>query len=235
MDDALSETIAGFVVDVDRVLERATALLEAGRNADAAKLLEAHSAAHAGNSRLHVNLGIAYLRLSRPEDALKSFEEAARLDPDAYMVHVNLAASHLQLGHAEAALRSARRTLELAPSYASAHLLAARAEALLGDLGAAERALLEAERLDPLSPAIQQTLADLRIVQDRDRDALPHLRAACASLPDRWQPQAQLAQVALRLGELDEARRAVNLGLALAPGEPVLIAMQAELDALGVR
>jgi GT2 family glycosyltransferase len=75
------------------LIERAQALLAAGRAAEAIALLEPEARAQPGRFELWDCLGRAYGMAGRHSQAEAAFREAARLRPDLYAAHFNLGLS----------------------------------------------------------------------------------------------------------------------------------------------
>ncbi len=97
-----------------------------------------------------------------------------------------------------------------------------------GELEAAERALAVASRLDPADARTHNALGVVVAARGRVEAALGHFRAALDADPRSVPAATNLADAALNLGRLDEARRTLDAALVLAPDDAALHALRAE-------
>jgi tetratricopeptide (TPR) repeat protein len=179
-----------------------------------------------------VNLASALVQLDRPGEALDVLGAAEDLHPDAPMVQVNLAACLLALERPAEALARAERALEIAPEFAHGHLLRAEALVLLGEPERALEALRTAHRHDPDHPRILETLAEQCLDTGLHQEAIEHYAHLGELLPGSWQAQTELVRACVLGNDLARAGEAMARALELAPGEPRVLAMAAELGKL---
>jgi cytochrome c-type biogenesis protein CcmH/NrfG len=66
-------------------------------------------------------------------------------------------------------------------------------------------------------------------------DAIAAAERAVAESPERWEPLAELARLEARSGDIESARRALDRARDLAPDEPRLAEMSAEIDGAAKR
>jgi tetratricopeptide (TPR) repeat protein len=137
---------------------------------------------------------------------------ALALAPDLGEAHASHGTQLLQFdGDLEGAEREFRRATELAPSYASAfqwygELLAYQ----MHDFPAAERMLRHAVTLDPLSPIVQDQLAQPLIASNRLDAARVELDKLLREHPDFAQGYTTRARLAGAQGDLVAALRALR-------------------------
>ncbi len=227
MRDRLSERVEGYELDLERIMQRATALLDARRPDAALALLERHAAAFPKDARVPVNAGNACLALGRPADAIAWYDKALALAPDQFLVHANRSNGLLTLGRADEARAAAQRALELSPSHGASWLALARAQESLGAAPEAEAALRKGVELDPRNPALRQALAQACTNGGKFEEALEHARVQAELVPQEWRVFAQLAFAAADAKQADEARAALAKARALAPDDPDLAKVEA--------
>jgi tetratricopeptide (TPR) repeat protein len=102
---------------------RADALMDAGRYADAAALLERATAAAPGDAGLVFRLGVAYGNSGRDEEALAAFERAVALDPRHAEARYDLGALLFKAGRFEEAAAAFLAIPPLNPTLAPAAYL----------------------------------------------------------------------------------------------------------------
>ena len=227
MRDRLSERIEGYELDLERIVQRATGLLDARRPDAALALLERHAAAFPKDARISVNAGNACLSLGRAADAVAWYDKALALAPDQFLVHANRSNGLLTLGRAEEARAAAQRALDLSPNHGASWLALARAHAALGSTQEAEAALRKGVELDPRNPALRQALAQSCTNAGQFDEALEHARVQAELVPQEWRVFAQLAFAAADARKAEEARAALERAKLLAPSDPDLAQVEA--------
>ncbi|HLX22035.1 MAG TPA: tetratricopeptide repeat protein [Usitatibacter sp.] len=105
---------------------RAQALLDLGRPAEALEVLRAAAALDSSNPRVWNNMGLALLTLDRVDESLKAFNHSLSIAP-LPAAHYNVARIHHFRDEGKLAFEHAREALRLDPRFFDAHLL-------LGDL-----------------------------------------------------------------------------------------------------
>jgi len=219
MRDRLSERIEGYELDLERIVQRATGLLDARRPDAALALLERHAAAFPKDARIATNAGNACLSLGRAADAIVWYDKALALAPDQFLVHANRSNGLLTLGRADEARGAAQRALDLSPSHGASWLALARAHEVLGSAAEAEAALRKGVESDPRNPALRQALAQACTNAGKLDEALEHARVQAELVPEEWRVFAQLAFAAADARQPDEARAALEKAKALAPAD----------------
>ena len=116
---------------IDAPLAQATGLMQAGKIADATKLLEAASRAEPGNQTALRLLGDAYLRGARPDDALAAYGKLLELDADSPRALYGIGVAHAARHETDAAFSwlgkaKATRRLDMTAMQNDAHLAGLR-------------------------------------------------------------------------------------------------------------
>ena len=130
--------VATAVPDMDDVIARAEARLEAGESEAARALLEPAIGAHPADPRIQVLLGRALLRGGRTADAEEAFRRALRLDPAQSTAYRLLGQALVLRGRLAEAVESWELWLELPGVVASGN----------GERAKVEKALRAARELD---------------------------------------------------------------------------------------
>lgn len=86
------------VVDYEKLLDDADALIKNGRAEDAYNLLESFEFVHAGEARFDYLIGIAALDSGKPDKATLAFERALAVNPDFAAARLDMARAYYQLG-----------------------------------------------------------------------------------------------------------------------------------------
>ncbi len=156
---------------------------------EARELLEAAVARHPDWAGAKLYLALTYNQDRRWETAKNLFEDVLRLDPDLHAVHVPYGWCLYYLGQLEAARRSFETYLKTDPDYADAIFALALIDFDNDDLTSAGRRFRQViELAESAGDATKQALA-----------------------------RARLADVHVRVGELDRARQELTLSIRLDP------------------
>ncbi len=213
---------------------------------------------------VHNNLGAVYQQMGDHSRAILQFREALRLQPSYAAPRFLLGASLLAQGKAGEAVRQLEQALKLDPQQVLGRLELAKAYERAGNpigmldqyrklteaqpdnpeyvyqLGRAylklsEWALERVKELNPRSPRLYQSLALNYHIQGKDELALRALQEAIAV--DAMLPELHLAlaEIHLRLGNLAEARSAVEKELVIMPASQAAQALKQKLDSSNPR
>jgi len=213
---------------------------------------------------VHNNLGAVYQQMGDHSRAILQFREALRLQPSYAAPRFLLGASLLAQGKAAEAARQLEQALKLDPQQALGRLELAKAYERVGNpmgmldqyrklteaqpdnpeyvyqLGRAylklsEWAFERVKELNPRSPRLYQSLALNYHIQGKDELALRTLQEAIAVDPMLPDLHLALAEIHLRLGNLTEARNAVEKELAIMPVSKAALALKQGLDSSNPR
>jgi tetratricopeptide (TPR) repeat protein len=114
-----------------------------------------------------VNLGVLLHSSRRSQEAIEVYRKALEIDARNVQVHLDLGLSYLDSRDFERAYEEFRTAVALKPDNPDALRLAGGAALQLDKLEDARRYLVEAERLLPRHPAIQQAM---RMLEQRERE-----------------------------------------------------------------
>lgn len=204
---------------LDRVLEQADAALQAGRRAEAKRLLR--SAAERFTS-VRALLQLARLQSGDGEaaGALASLERARTLAPNAEEVLSAIAQVSLGARAPVRAILALEPLTRLAPSVPQHQYLFGVALMQAGDMPAAVEPLREAARLDPAHTLTSIALGIAYNSRKMFAEARPVLLRVLEREPDNVEAVAALAESEEGLGELDDAETHAARALAAAPNHP---------------
>lgn len=104
----------------DVTIERAETLLNDGRAAEAATLLETYVRAQPGDSRGYVLLGRAYAEMSQLDNAAKSLRRAVALSPRSLAAHLDLGVVEVTRGNKENGKKEFQLALAIDPDQREA-------------------------------------------------------------------------------------------------------------------
>jgi predicted Zn-dependent protease len=203
----------------DRALERAAAELQAGRRAEAKKLL-----ASAAERFTSVRAMLQLARLQSGEGdaagALATLERARALAPDTEEVLSAIAQVSLAARRPVQAILALEPLTRLAPRVAPHHYLYGVALMQAGDMPAAVEALQTAARLEPGHNLTSTALGIALNNRKMFGDAKPVLLNVLEREPDNVEALAALAEAEEGLGELDAADTHAARALAGSPSHP---------------
>lgn len=209
---------------------------------------------------VHHNLGIVHQQRNRHEAALAAFRAAARLDPAFGPARLLAGSSLLALGRAREAVTELERAVRLLPGEKAAHLQLADACERVGDvpcltresrvlaglspsdpefayrlgkayLRLAEWSYTRIRAIDPNSARLSEALGREYLQQGQPELALRAYQQAAERDPAL--PGIHLALASIHADALrwDDAARAVERELAVAPGSAAALALKARVDA----
>lgn len=180
-DDAGERPDPRSKVDVLRRLGEAGGLIAAGRDAEAARLLQEVLRDEPGLVDARTRLADCLARTGRVDEAIGEYRETLRRSPSsASTVAPSLAVLLLEAGRLDDAADHARLALDSSPGRA--HDLLARVAFERGELAVAEEHARAAVDADPSRPPFQLGLARVLVARGRSSEALGHARRAAADL-----------------------------------------------------
>jgi protein O-GlcNAc transferase len=131
------------------LLERAVALHQAGKLADAEIICHALLQRHPQQAQVLHFLGILASERQKPEQAMAMIQAAIRIDPHRAEFHSNLSTILNERGRSNEALNSARQAIYLEPNFAEAYNNAGNALHQMGDFLKATEAYRQAIAISP--------------------------------------------------------------------------------------
>jgi TolB-like protein/tetratricopeptide (TPR) repeat protein len=142
------------------------------------------------------------------------------LAPNHAQAHVHLGLVQMFTKRAAQGIAECEQALALGPNYAVAHAFIGLAKSLLGRAEETETHINEALRLSPRDTLAYQWMVSVGVAKaqlHRDTEAVAWLRRGLEANRNFSSAHFYLAAALARLGELDQARAAVQAGLALDP------------------
>ena len=217
-DTARAEELYRSVLKRDARHDQAAFLLagfeiEAGRTAEAIRLLAGAVRLVPRQPAYHANLGEAYRRERKFEAALAAFDNASALKPDLPEVHLNRGLALAELDRLSEALSAFERCVALKPTVRGAWFRLASTAWELGEIDRALELYRNALELFPDAPELHNGVAVALKDTGRIDLALSHYRRAVALAPNQAAFHGNLVYAlsfdpeSSDAGILEEARR----------------------------
>jgi TolB-like protein/Flp pilus assembly protein TadD len=169
---------------------------------------------------LRVSLYAADDRSARLLAAETALSHVLSLVPEHAAAHLFLGLVQIQTNRAGQGIEACERALALDRNLAPAHAMIGLAKYRIGRSEETEAHIEEALRLSPRDPFVAAWLSiagDAKLFLGRDEEAVAHLRGALALNRNNPYTNFLLAAALAHLGRIDEAKEAVQAGLALNP------------------
>ncbi|MGW0480414.1 tetratricopeptide repeat protein [Nonomuraea sp. NPDC003214] len=199
-------------------VQRARALLELRRPADAERELRGLLAEEPEHAVGHALLALALAEQRRPGEAVAEAHEAVRLAPDSWFPHYVAGQVHNRARQPDQAIAAGRAALALSPEWPPIWELLARAHVLKGEwplvAGAAERGLA----LDPESADLMSLLSLAQTALGQTRAATETAGRAVGLAPESATAHLVYGRAALASGDARVAADAFREVLRLDPG-----------------
>ncbi len=204
-----------YRVGVGVELDRAKALLEAGRLEEAIELYEELRAKGTTGVSLFNNLSLAYRESGRDRQALEVLQDGVRSHPDYYPFRLMISAAYHADGDLENALVHLQRAIEIKPDESTPH---ERRAAILFQMSRKQEALAafdSALTLDPENPKLLFSAAALEFEFGNWTRAAERAEQAVRIDPSLGAAYLVLGMSQAELGELPAAARALDRAAAL--------------------
>jgi tetratricopeptide (TPR) repeat protein len=182
------------------------------------ELAEAHyreSLAIEPQAAIHSDLGFVLERQGLADEAIEQYQKALELDPASASAHYNLGGALVRRRESAAAAQHFRAALEhkpSAPAYAGLGLALYQQ----GEVDEAIASLRAGIAADPKHPAAYDQLGTILVEQGKLEEAASNYRLLVHYRPSAAAHQ-KLAEVLMRLGRTDEARKEMEMAKALDP------------------
>jgi tetratricopeptide (TPR) repeat protein len=203
------------LANAEEALAEAQTLMQAGRLADAAILLDHVLARQPGDPVVLYLAGVSAHASGRFAISGRLLRSAEAVAPDAAEVVFALGNLHLDLGRAGASERFFRHALALSPGLDVCRLALAQSLERQHRYDDAATVLAALVAADPLAADAAIALASLRLRQDENANVRGLLRAAAAGAPGLARAHFLLADVGRRGGRIEAAATAYRRALAL--------------------
>jgi tetratricopeptide (TPR) repeat protein len=191
--------------------------LQAFRNATLARPDYAEAWAYLGEALQHQpgREDVAVPQKSSPDEGLVELQKALELDPQSLAAHTLIAMYWSRQGKYDLALAAMQSAVELDPKNPLLHIELANAFAQAGEMGTAYESLEQAIALAPEDLSILRQVVDflLRYDYQLEQVALPIARRLVILEPKEPANLDSIAQVLIRLGDLDSAERFLERAL----------------------
>ena len=107
--------------DLNAMMARGNALLEAGKSEQAIAVYRSIIAAQPNSPGAWSNIGTVLVNLGQLEEGIKAHRKSVALKPDFAVGHFNLGNALLRAGHLEDSVESLKKVIDLKPDMAQAH------------------------------------------------------------------------------------------------------------------
>lgn len=233
---ALWADTAGKVPDNPRALSNyASALLDAGRPAEAVTVLARAAALQPNSPEIHSNRSLALLRAGRVVDAIESGRRAVALASRDAAARVNLGSALVAAERWPEATSELLRALQLQPDATDVRRLLAtvharHAQALLrgGERAAAQAEIAAGLDVSPAVPELHFIAGNLRAAERDFPAAIAAYRRAVTLDPHHARARNNLANALLVIGDVGGAIGEYRASLEVQPDQP---ATRENLDA----
>lgn len=192
--------------DPEEHVDRAHELFEAGRWAEAERLLRRAISAHPDRAEWHFNLGLTLEAGGKYAEALASFTESARLNPTDVQSIIACAVNNLRLDQPAPARDLLAKARKLDPDRLDAFVHSIEALSRTGDHDGAEVMFYQALQLEGNHADAYANMGECLIERSLFEKAAACLREALKLEPGLERVQARLAYCLHKTGQSDKAR-----------------------------
>ena len=222
--DPWAEHVQKFFAGSAADRKRAEALMEEGRIGEAIEILEALRIERPRNVSTLCALAVAQRRSGQIDEAIQILLDVIDIQPGYDMAHFHLAGAYREKGVSrpdpdalEAALEHADTVVALSPTFAEGHALRADVLINLGRNQEAVESFHEAMRFDAANPLWPMRCGALCFQMEQWDDSVALFETVVELDPRSVQAWLGLASAHLRLGQLQEARSALQTVHPIAP------------------
>ena len=194
-----------------------TALVDAGRAAEALPHFEAALRLRPDYAEAENNFGDCLTRLGRPAEAVAHLERALQLQPGYATAHNNLGAARMALGRAADGIAHFEQATRLRPDYALAHFNLGLAIASGGGPAGAIVHFQRAVQFQPQYPEAELNWAVALTLTNHFAGAVPHFERALQLRPGYADAEMMFGRAFATEGRMEEAIAHYRRTLELAP------------------
>lgn len=203
--------------DAFSLMQRADALMDLGRDAEAVALLRQALTSDPDNPYAYVRLASALLEAGSAQDALEASEAAVRLAPDLESGHRLRAITLLELGQKRRALEAAQEAVRLEPDFPYALYTLVRAQVANRKRRDAKKTAERGRSIAPDDPDAHHMLGLVALESHKWKEAETHYRKALAIAPDH---AVSINNLGVALRAQGRHKEAVDLFTAAAKADP---------------
>lgn len=229
LSDPLTQELNAYRLTVSGLMDAAASAVGKGNHAQAALLYEKILARTPADLEALNNLSACLIEMGQFDRAQQHLESTLRRTPESFAAHLNFAT--LALKRQDLAL--ARAHVDLAVQFGSTvgrtHFMRGYVMILQGELNGAKQELLKTVELDARNAQYFVLLCEITAELDQVEEARGWCRKAIEIDPKLLLARENLCSLALRAGDLAEARAAVAALEELAPSSPRTIALRQQL------
>ncbi|MGH9867732.1 MAG: tetratricopeptide repeat protein [Candidatus Polarisedimenticolia bacterium] len=191
-----------------------------GQFAEARRAFERGLQMDPDNAVMLNNLGTLDLAENQLEAARARFEQSMKADPEYPSAHNNLGAVLGMLGREAEAFEHYKKAVELDPRYTDAQFNLARSHLVRSHPDEAIRMLESLVKVDPGYGKAWLQLGMLEAQQGNLKSALSHAQEAVRVMPSSFDAHNLLADIYVREGRKEDARRELEASLKLNANQP---------------
>ncbi len=233
MWDPLTSEVFAYRLTTTGLLAKANHAFGSGDYASAARIYETLVKRKPKDPEILNNLAACQIELGELDRAEKILEITLRLDAESFAAHLNMAELALKRGDAVNARKHADQAVDQGGGMARARFVRARVMMLQGDLEGADRDLQAAARIDPRNLQCFVLLTEVAIKRNRLDEARAWCRKVLELDASLVAARINLGVLALRAGDVAEARSVLAVLEKQAPSNPRTISLREEIERLG--
>ncbi|MGB0714863.1 MAG: tetratricopeptide repeat protein, partial [Phycisphaerae bacterium] len=230
--DPKAATLLKFMVSYASAMDSAADMIAQGNPTQAIPILRNALKQRPNDPGLMNNLSAGYWASGQREKALKTLRDAIKSNPDHFGVHNQLASYLLDSGQADSALPIAQRAAELDPDSAAAQFNHGKALCSVGRHDACLEKLNRAKERGARDIAIFRALGGTAAMLRQYEQAGAHYEEGVAAYPNAVDLWLGLAEVRIRLDNVNAAREAWAAARGVAPNHPRVSAFEQRLQSL---
>ncbi|RKG75636.1 hypothetical protein D7W82_36465 [Corallococcus sp. CA049B] len=187
-------------------LVRANIAAQKGQLDAALKAYQGVLAVEPNRAEAHFGKGMMLIKQDKAPQALEALSQAAKLAPQNPVFRYRLGQVQLEAGQTDAGLATLREVLTLAPRFVPAYLSLSHALSAQDKLVDARKVLEQGLKAVPYQPRLLASLTVLSMALRDLRTSYEAASALAAQRPKDADAQANLAQLLLARGQVEQAR-----------------------------
>lgn len=230
LNDPLTQELNGYRLTTGGLMEAAGAAVGSGNYARGAALYEKVLARKPKDPEVLNNLSGCLIELGQFDRAEQLLELTLRCAPASFAAHLNFATLALKRQDLQRARYHADLAVELGGSVGRTHFMRSCVMVFQDDWTGAEKELRAAVELDARNPQFFLALAEILAKREDIQEARMWCGKAVAIDPNLAPARESQCSLALKAGDLAEAREALAALEKLAPTDPGTIALRKQVQ-----